>query len=78
MEFLLGDILLAGVGWLYLVIRYRKKEVIAKVLADKYEGSYSKAGSSMSLSTVAILFGLVLTAFIVAILFVYLKNVLQV
>ncbi|PKV63377.1 hypothetical protein [Pontibacter ramchanderi] len=55
MEFLLGDILLAGVGWLYLLVRHRKKEVIAKVLADRYEGSYSKAGSSLSLNFFAIL-----------------------
>lgn len=78
MEFLLGDILLAGVGWLYLLIRYRKKEDMVKVLADQFEGSYSKAGSSLSLSGFAILLGLMLTAFLVAVLFVYLKDVFQV
>ena len=78
MEFLLGDILLAGLGWLYLLIRYRKKEVMAKILANKYEGSYSKAGSSLSLSGFVILLGLMLTAFLVAVLFVYLKDVFHV
>lgn len=78
MEFLIGHILLAGVGWLSLLIRYRKKDVMAKVLADQFEGSYSKAGSSLSLSGFVILLGLMLTAFLVAVLFVYLKDVFQV
>ena len=77
MEFLIGDILLAGVGWLYLSVRYRKKEVIAKVLADRYEGSYSKAGSSFSLGFFAILLGAMLAVFLIAMIFVYLKDLIH-
>lgn len=74
MEFLIGDILLAGVGWLYLLIRYRNKEVIAMILAERYEGSYSKAGSSFSLSFFALLLGAMLAVFLIAVIFVYLKD----
>ncbi|WP_303411206.1 hypothetical protein [Pontibacter sp. BT731] len=51
---------------------------MAKILANKYEGSYSKAGSSLSLSGFATLLGLMLPAFLVAVLFVYLKDVFHV
>ena len=77
MEFLLGDILLAGVGWLYLMIRYRNKEVIAKILADKYEGSYSKVGSSLSLNAFAILLSALLFVFLIAVIFLYLKDIIH-
>lgn len=77
MEFLLGDILLAGVGWLYLLIRYKNKEVIAKILADKYEGSYSKAGSSLSLNAFAVILGALLFFFLITVIVVYLPDLIQ-
>ncbi|MBX0332777.1 hypothetical protein K3G39_05965 [Pontibacter sp. HSC-14F20] len=70
MEFLLGDILLAGVGWLYLLIRYRKKEAIAKVLAEEYEGSYSKAGSSLTLNIFDMVLATLLFVFLITFIFI--------
>ncbi|MCP2043515.1 hypothetical protein L1278_001552 [Pontibacter sp. HSC-36F09] len=74
MEFLLGDILLAGVGWLYLLIRYRNREVIAKVLAEEYEGSYSKAGSSLTLNIFAMALAALLFVFLITVIFINSKG----
>ena len=78
MEFLIGDILLAGVGWFYLLVRYRKRKVIAKVLADKYEGRYSNAGSSVSLGIFAILISGLLVAFLIGAVVWYLRGLIKV
>ena len=76
MEYLLGDILLTGLGWLYLLIRYRNKEVITRVLADEYEGSYSKAGSSLSLNVFAVLLSALILALLIAVIFFYFKDLI--
>lgn len=68
MEFLIFDILQAGIGRLYLLLRYRKKELIAKVLEEEYEGSYSNAGKLLSLNFFAILFGLLLFGFLISVI----------
>ena len=60
MEFLLFDMIQAGIGRLYLLLKYRKRELISKVLKEKYEGSYSNAGRLLSLNAFAILIGLLL------------------
>ncbi len=49
-------------------MRYRKKELIAKVLEEKYEGSYSNAGKLLSLKFFAILFGLLLFGFLTSVI----------
>ncbi|WP_460924949.1 hypothetical protein [Pontibacter brevis] len=68
MEFLLFDILQSGIGRLYLLLRYRRKELISKVLEEKYEGSYSNAGKLLSLNFFAVLFGLLLFGFMISFL----------
>ena len=41
---LLSSILYFPVGFLYLWIRYRNKQIIKKVLKEKYNSSYYEAG----------------------------------
>ena len=69
MEFLLFDLIQSGIGRLYLGVRYRKKERIAELLAEKYEGSYAKAGSLFLLNSFAVMFGLLLFAFLAAVIY---------
>lgn len=69
MEFLLFDLIQSGIGRLYLWVRYRKKERIAKLLAEKYEGSYAKAGSLLLLNSFAVLFGLLLFVFLAGMIY---------
>ncbi len=73
MEFLLFDIIQAGLGRLYLFIKYRKKELINKVLEEKYEGTYSNAGKLLTLSFFAVLFGLLLIGFLGSVFIASLK-----
>jgi len=67
MEFLLFDIIQAGFGRLYLLLRYRKKELINKALEEKYEGSYSNAGKAFSLNIIVVLFVALLLAFLLSV-----------
>jgi len=73
MEFLLFDIIQAGIGRLYLLLKYRKKELISKVLEDEYEGSYSNAGKVLSLNFIAGLYGLLLLGLMIAFLISFFK-----
>jgi hypothetical protein len=73
MEFLIFDIIQAGIGRLYLLLRYRKKELINKVLEEEYEGSFSNVGKSLSISFFAILFGMLLFVFLMVMIVVALK-----
>ena len=51
-----SNIIFYPIGWIYLRIRYRNKETIEKVLIEKYEGSYSVAGTLVCLKTFGIVF----------------------
>ncbi len=67
------DIIMAGLGRLYLMGRYRQKARVSKVLAHKYEGSYSNAGRALFLNHLAILLVLLLLGFMTGILISFLK-----
>lgn len=56
MDFIPSRILFYPLGWIYLWIRYRNKETIEKVLVEKYEDSYSVAGTLVCLKTFGIVF----------------------
>jgi len=43
----LTDTILSGAGKLYLQLRLRKKEIIARELSIKYEGQYRNAGLTL-------------------------------
>jgi hypothetical protein len=51
-----SSIIFYPLGWIYLWIRYRNKETIGKILFEKYEGSYSVAGTLVCLKTFGVLF----------------------
>ncbi|MEM5564320.1 hypothetical protein WNY78_04365 [Psychroserpens sp. AS72] len=58
---LYSGILYYPIGWIYLWIRYRNKEKIKSILAEKYEDSYHNAGAQLVLSTFGkLLFALLL------------------
>jgi hypothetical protein len=52
MDFI-SEPLLALLGFLYLKIRYRNKEVIAKILDEKYHGRYQGVGIIIVLNMIA-------------------------
>jgi hypothetical protein len=73
MEFLLFDLIQAGIGRLYLLLRYRQKGLISEVLKKEYEGSYSNVGKLLILNFFALLFGLLLFGFMISIILGLLK-----
>ena len=44
------------IGWLYIWIRYRKKSLVKNALIEKYENSYSVAGTLVIFKTFGIIF----------------------
>ena len=77
MEFMLFDMIQAGIGRLYLFWKYRKRAFISKVLKEKYEGSYSNAGKLLLINTFAILIGLPLISLLVVAVVVIVIGALQ-
>ena len=69
MEFMIFDILVIPIGWLALFLKYRTKETRQKVLKSEYDGSYSNAAKDMLGSALLILFGILLVAFIIIMVF---------
>lgn len=71
MDFLIIDLLCAGIGRIALFIRYRDKEKRKEVLELDFDGSYALAGKlTLSLTfvilfTVPLILGLVAVAFYV-------------
>jgi hypothetical protein len=52
MDFI-SEPLLALIGFLYLKIRYRNKQVMTKILDEKYHGKYHGVGVVVVLNTIA-------------------------
>ena len=73
MEFFFFDIIMAGLGRLYLMGRYRQKERISQVLDQEYEGSYSNAGTALLLNLAAVFLMLLLLGFKTGVIISFLK-----
>lgn len=54
------------IGFLYLWIRYRKKERMRKILEEEYEGSYYYAGAELSLKIFGTFLFVLLSVFLLA------------
>lgn len=57
------------VGWLYVWIRYRNKNIIKNVLIEKYENSYSVAGALVVFKTFGIFFLILITLLILSVIY---------
>ncbi|MCJ8291297.1 MAG: hypothetical protein MJK07_16100 [Flavobacteriales bacterium] len=64
MEFILADILLAPIGWLFLIIRYRDKKKVREILKNEYDGSYANAAKDTILNAFILCFGLMIIVLI--------------
>jgi hypothetical protein len=69
MEFFLGDILFAAIGWLYLFFRYRSSEKRLMYKDKEFEGMYSNVGKHVSLRF--FLFGLLFSLVVFLIVAIY-------
>ncbi|MEM6721000.1 MAG: hypothetical protein AAF611_16840 [Bacteroidota bacterium] len=62
------------VGFLYLWIRYRNGEKVAEAKKEKYENSYSTAGATLVVSTVGVVFFIVLSIILIGAIYVIFKH----
>lgn len=69
MEFLFTEIFFSIIGWIYLWIRYRKKAKLEKALLDKYDNSYSVAGSMLYFKSFLIVFLILIVLLILIAIF---------
>jgi hypothetical protein len=51
--YLIGKPVLSLIGFLYLRLQYKDKQLIAKIRDEKYNGEYSAAGLVIVLNTIA-------------------------
>ncbi len=70
----LSDIIFYPLGWIYLWIRYRNKETIEKVLLEKYEESYSVAGTLVCLKTFGVVFIVLILLLLLAAFYSIIKS----
>jgi hypothetical protein len=70
----LSDIIFYPLGWIYLWIRYRNKETIEKVLLEKYEKSYSVAGTLVCLKTFGVVFIVLILLLLLAAFYSIIKS----
>lgn len=73
---LIIDIILSGIGSLYLYVRYRNKRIRMKVKNDKYAGSYGAAGGVLMLNLVAGTGAIVLFGFLMFILVAWIYSLI--
>ena len=64
--FLIGELMLAGIGWLCLWIWYRDRKMMEQVRDKKYAGEYKAAGYVMILNFIAAVGALFLSVMLVA------------
>lgn len=57
------------IGFLYLWIRYRNREKVAKAKKEYYENSYVTAGATLLLSVIGVLFFVALAAILIIVLY---------
>jgi hypothetical protein len=50
--FVVTEVLLAGLGWLCLFVRYRNRKKMEEIKNRKYKGEYSAAGNVMFLNLI--------------------------
>jgi hypothetical protein len=77
MHLFLLDLWYSILGRFYLWIRYRDKEKIEKVLRLEYEYLYSNAGRVIAFKAIAAFFILLLTAFLLTVIFAIIKDVVD-
>jgi len=59
---------MAGIGWSYLVIRYRNLSKVKSICRDEFNGDYGSAGTIYILNFIAILGAVGLTGFLLVII----------
>lgn len=69
-----SNIIFYPLGRIYLWIRYRNKETIEKVLIEKYEESYSVAGTLVCLNTFGVIFLTLILLMLLATFYSIIKN----
>ncbi|WP_298519011.1 hypothetical protein [uncultured Kordia sp.] len=62
------------IGYLYLWIRYRDGEKVAKVKRELYENSYSVAGAQLLISAFGVVLFIVLSIFLIAAIYAVFKH----
>jgi hypothetical protein len=73
MDFI-SEPLLALIGFLYLKIRYRNKQVMTKILDEKYHGKYQGVGVVIVLNTIAAIGVLAMISAIIYVIITAVKN----
>jgi hypothetical protein len=66
--FIVTEIVLAGLGWLCLFVRYRNRKKMEEIKNKKYAGEYSAVGHIMILDLIAGLGATALFGMLVALL----------
>ena len=69
-----SNIIFYPIGWMYLWIRYRNKETIEKVLLEKYDKSYSVAGTLVCLKSFGVVFIILILLMILAVFYSIIKH----
>jgi hypothetical protein len=65
MEFILGDVLFAIVGWVYMLMKHRNFAQMRIVIKEKYENQYSSVGREILSNTFLIIFAIAIFALII-------------
>lgn len=62
MESLIGDMFFAIAGWLYLLVKHRNFDKMRELVAKKYENRYALAGRDLILTSMLIVFAIMIFA----------------
>lgn len=63
-----SSILYIPIGYLYLWLRYRKKEKVKKVLSEEYDNRYYYAGAELVIGTFGKILLLLLIVFLITVI----------
>ncbi|WP_298420906.1 hypothetical protein [uncultured Kordia sp.] len=74
MGHILGSIVYASIGFVYLWIRYRNSEKVAEVKQEYYEDRYAVAGMKLLLSIIGIIFMVALLIALFGIIYIILTR----
>lgn len=65
-DYIFSDLILGGVGWICLFLRYRDLEKMEEIKNNKHSGSYSNAGGTFLMNAFIILMIILIFGLIVA------------